>query len=44
VIDKGPKDQIDHHDGTQAFLDNDGDLDIVSIGWYNPKVWVFENL
>ncbi|MCH8216744.1 MAG: VCBS repeat-containing protein [Planctomycetes bacterium] len=45
VIDRGPKDQIDHHDGTQAVdLDDDGDLDIISIGWYNPKVWVFENL
>ncbi|MHC4353398.1 MAG: FG-GAP repeat domain-containing protein [Planctomycetota bacterium] len=45
VIDKGPKNQIDHHDGTQAVdLDNDGDLDIISIGWYNPKVWVYENL
>ena len=44
VIDKGPKDQIDHHDGTQAVdMDNDGDLDIISIGWYNPKVWIFEN-
>ncbi len=45
VIDKGPRNEIDHHDGTQAVdLDNDGDLDIISIGWYNPKVWVFENL
>jgi hypothetical protein len=45
VIDSGPKGQIDHHDGTQAVdLDRDGDLDVISIGWYNPKVWVFENL
>jgi hypothetical protein len=45
VIDKGSKNEIDHHDGTQAVdLDNDGDLDIISIGWYNPKVWVYENL
>ena len=45
VIDSGPKGQIDHHDGTQAVdLDGDGDLDIISVGWYNPKVWVFENL
>jgi hypothetical protein len=45
VIDKSPKSTIDHHDGTQAVdLDGDGDLDIISIGWYNPKVWVFENL
>ncbi|MCP4610589.1 MAG: VCBS repeat-containing protein [Planctomycetes bacterium] len=45
VIDKDSKSNIDHHDGTQAVdLDGDGDLDIISIGWYNPKVWVFENL
>lgn len=45
VIDSGPKNQIDHHDGTQTVdLDGDGDLDIISLGWYNPKVWVFENL
>jgi hypothetical protein len=44
VIDQGPKTEIDHHDGTQAVdLDNDGDLDLISVGWYNPKVWVFEN-
>jgi len=44
VIDTGSKDTIDHHDGTQAVdLDGDGDLDIISIGWYNPKVWVYEN-
>ena len=45
MIDKNPKNIIDHHDGTQAVdLDGDGDLDIISMGWYNPKVWVFENL
>ena len=44
VIDTGGKGTIDHHDGTQAVdLDGDGDLDIISIGWYNPKVWVYEN-
>jgi hypothetical protein len=44
VIDSGPKNMIDHHDGTQAVdLDGDGDLDIISIGWYNPKLWVYEN-
>ncbi|MBD3378664.1 hypothetical protein GF406_26790 [candidate division KSB1 bacterium] len=45
VIDKDAKDVIDHHDGTVAVdLDRDGDLDLISVGWYNPKVWVFENL
>ena len=44
VIDSDPKDQIDHHDGTVIVdLDGDGDRDVVSIGWYNPKVWIFEN-
>ncbi len=44
VIDSGPTGEIDHHDGAQAVdLDCDGDLDIISIGWYNPKLWVFEN-
>jgi len=44
VIDKGPKDTVDHHDGTQAVdLDGDGDLDIISIGWYKSKIWVYEN-
>jgi hypothetical protein len=44
VIDQGPSNVIDHHDGTIAVdLDGDGDLDIVSIGFYNNKVWVLEN-
>jgi hypothetical protein len=44
VIDSGEGGGIDHHDGTQLFdLDGDGDLDIVSIGWYHPKLWVYEN-
>lgn len=35
---------IDHHDGSIARdLDLDGDLDIMSIGWTNKKVWLFEN-
>ena len=35
---------IDHHVGTKLFdLDGDGDLDIVSIGWDNDKLWIFEN-
>ena len=44
VIDYGLERDIDHHDGTQIFdMDNDGDMDIISIGWYHPKVWVYEN-
>ena len=34
----------EHHDGAQAVdLDNDGDLDVVSIGWGHNKVVVYEN-
>ncbi len=45
IIDSDPTDQIDHHDGTQAVdIDFDGDLDIISLGWYNPKLWLYENL
>ena len=45
IIDSGEGGGIDHHNGTQLFdLDGDGDLDIVSIGWYHPKLWVYENL
>lgn len=45
VIDKDSKNNIDHHDGTQAVdLDHDGDLDIISLGWSNPKIWIYENL
>jgi hypothetical protein len=45
VIDNGLNTKIDHHDGTQAFdMDNDEDMDIISIGWYNPKIWLYENL
>ncbi|MFC1889943.1 FG-GAP repeat domain-containing protein [Thermodesulfobacteriota bacterium] len=44
VIDSGPVGDIDHHDGTQAVdLDGDGDLDLISIGYTNAKVWIFEN-
>ena len=44
IIHKAPKDRIDHHDGTVPVdIDGDGDMDIISIGWYNPVVWVFEN-
>jgi hypothetical protein len=43
IIDSGPKDTVDHHDGTQAMdIDGDGDMDIISIGWYNPKLWIYE--
>jgi hypothetical protein len=24
-------------------MDNDGDMDIISIGWYHPKIWLYEN-
>lgn len=35
---------IDHHDGSHPVdIDGDGDLDIISIGWFNDKVWLFEN-
>ncbi len=45
IIDDGLGDEtIDHHDGSQAVdIDDDGDLDIISVGWYNPKVWIYEN-
>ncbi len=34
----------EHHDGAQVVdIDNDGDLDIISIGWTNNKVIVYEN-
>ncbi|WP_171060576.1 Ig-like domain-containing protein [Poseidonocella sp. HB161398] len=35
----------EHHDGAQlADLDNDGDMDIYSIGWTHGEVLVYENL
>ena len=34
----------EHHDGTQVVdIDNDGDLDIVSIGWSHGRVILYEN-
>jgi len=34
----------EHHDGTQLVdIDNDGDLDIISIGWTHPNVIIYEN-
>ena len=44
IIDNGLNTEIDHHDGSQAFdMDGDGDMDIISIGWYNPTIWLYEN-
>lgn len=44
IIDNDAADIIDHHDGTRAVdIDQDGDLDIVSIGWFNEKIWIYEN-
>jgi hypothetical protein len=35
----------EHHDGAQLFdADNDGDLDIVSIGWLHRRLMLYENL
>jgi len=34
----------EHHDGAELVdIDNDGDLDIVSIGWSHPRVLLYEN-
>jgi len=34
----------EHHDGTQLVdIDNDGDLDIISIGWSHGRVLLYEN-
>ncbi|MFT6797266.1 MAG: hypothetical protein ACJART_002417, partial [Maribacter sp.] len=34
----------EHHDGTQVTdIDNDGDLDIISMGWTNPVPRIYEN-
>ena len=35
----------EHHDGTQFVdIDNDGDLDVISIGWSHGKVIIYENM
>ena len=34
----------EHHDGAKVVdIDGDGDLDIISIGWNNNKVLMYEN-
>ncbi|CAG1001504.1 Endoglucanase C [Methanosarcinales archaeon] len=34
----------EHHDGAQTVdIDNDGDLDVISIGWTHEKVILYEN-
>ena len=44
TIDEGG-DGLDHHDGSQLVdIDNDGDLDIVTIGWNQIIPRIFENL
>jgi hypothetical protein len=35
----------EHHDGTQFVdIDNDGDLDVISIGWTHDDVLLYEQL
>ncbi len=44
IIDPGG-DGLDHHDGSQLVdIDNDGDLDIITIGWDQIIPRIFENL
>ena len=44
VIDPGGN-GLDHHDGSQLVdIDDDGDLDIITIGWDNITPRIFENL
>jgi hypothetical protein len=35
---------IDHHDGSITVdIDNDGDRDIISLGWNKRDIYLFEN-
>jgi len=44
IIDAGDP-MLDHHDGSQLVdIDNDGDLDIITIGWDQIIPRIFENL
>jgi hypothetical protein len=44
LVDSGAP-NIDHHMGTQLVdLDGDGDLDIISVGWRDRSVTIYENL
>jgi len=44
LVDIADRKAFDHHDGTLAFdMDRDGDLDILSLGWHNPKVVLYVN-
>jgi len=44
VVDPGDSPNIDHHDGTRIVdMDLDGDLDIVSIGWTQTSLVLYEN-
>jgi hypothetical protein len=44
-VDAGDYPGLDHHDGTRLIdIDNDGDLDIVSIGWRSRILVLYENL
>ncbi len=45
VVDPGDSSQIDHHDGTQLVdMDRDGDLDVISVGWTQRSLVIYENL
>jgi hypothetical protein len=40
LVDSG----LEHHDGTRFVdIDNDGDLDLISIGWTHGNVVLYEN-